>query len=63
MTKTITSKSIIPRGMIKETPIPINLVKEDEENCEVICVYRYGEKNYMLRGGQTSIDVPLETTK
>ena len=53
------AKSIIPRGMIKETPIPINLVKEDEENCEVICVYRYGEKNYMLRGGQVSTDLPL----
>ena len=53
------AQSIIPRGMIKEVPIPINLVKEDEDNCEVLCVYRYGDSNYLLRGGQTSMDLPI----
>ena len=53
------AQSIIPKGMIKETPIPVNLVKEDEESCEVLCVYRYGEKNYLLRGGQTTINLPI----
>lgn len=53
------AQSCIPRGMIKETPIPINLVKEDEENCEVLCVYRYGGKNYLLRGGQNLTDFSL----
>ena len=53
------AQSIIPRGMIKEAPIPVNLLKEDEENCEVLCVYRYGEKNYLLRGGQTTTNLPI----
>ena len=53
------AQSIIPRGMIKEAPIPINLVKEDEDNCEVLCVYKYGDNNYLLRGGQSSIDLPI----
>lgn len=53
------AQSIIPSGMIKEAPIPINLVKEDEDNCEVLCVYKYGDNNYLLRGGKTSTDLPI----
>ena len=53
------AQSIIPRGMIKEAPIPINLVKEDEDNCEVLCVYKYGDNSYLLRGGQSSINLPI----
>ncbi len=53
------AKEIIPKEMISEVPIPITLIKEDEENCEVLCIYRYGEKNYLLRGGQSTIDLPI----
>ena len=24
-----------------------------------MCIYRYGEKNYLLRGGQSTIDLPI----
>lgn len=53
------AQSIIPREMIKETPIPINLVQEDEENCKILCIYRYKNNNYLLRGGQTLNDLPI----
>lgn len=53
------SQSVVPEGMIKETPIPINLVKEDEEACEVVSIYKYNGNNYLLRGGQASTDLPI----
>lgn len=53
------ASEIIPRGMIKMPPIPINLIKEDKTSCEVLCIYKYGEKNYLLKGGQTVKDLPV----
>ena len=50
---------IIPKGMIKQKVIPINLVKEDREKCDILCVYRCGRNNYLIRGGHTACDLPI----
>lgn len=43
----------------------VNLVKEDEKNCDIASIYIYGENSYLLRGGDesTQIKIPIGRIK
>ena len=54
----LVSKSL-PKGEIVQIPININLVREDEQCCDICCIYQYNGKNYLVRSGKTSSKFPI----
>lgn len=49
----------LPKGEMVQVPTNINLVKEDEQHCEVACIYQYGNKNYLVRSGMIDSQFPV----
>lgn len=49
----------LPKGEIVQVPKNINLVREDEQCCEVACIYQYGNKNYLVRSGMIDSQFPV----
>lgn len=54
----------LPIGEFIQKPNNINIVKENEESCEVACIYQYNGKSYLVRSGMSDLKIPIgEMTK
>ena len=49
----------LPEEEIIKKPEIINIVKEDEQNCEIVCIYQYNGKNYLARSGIKNFGNPI----
>ena len=49
----------LPKGEITQKPNNINIVKEDEQHCEIACIYQYNGKNYLVRSGMLDSKFPI----
>ena len=45
------------KNFIKTKPKILNLVKENENQCKVACIYEINGKKYLVRGGKESTDI------
>ena len=54
-------KEVFPEDFNPKDMKIVNLVKEDEQNCDIASIYSYGENSYLLRGGDesTQIEIPI----
>ncbi len=56
-------KEILPKDFDSKDLKIINLLKENQDTCDIVSIYRYNENNYLLRGGDETTAVKDELGK